>query len=122
MMWRKSNELFYNKTALPAQSIVPPGIAGFMDTYKNPFVSPNIEEAKKLLAKAGYPNGEGLPEITYDCPNSTVSRQTGEYFRKRMAEIGIKVRVIQNPWRGATKENYQPNCNDVRNCMGCRLP
>lgn len=94
----KSNELFYNKTALPAQSIVPPGIAGFMDTYKNPFVGPNVEEAKKLLAKAGYPNGEGLPEITYDCPNSTVSRQTGEYFRKRMAEIGIKVRVIQNPW------------------------
>jgi len=95
---KKSNELFYNNTAMPAQSIVPPGIAGHMSSYKNPYVGPNIEEAKKLLALAGYPEGKGLPEITYDCPNSTVSRQTGEFFRKRMAEIGIKVRVIQNPW------------------------
>jgi oligopeptide transport system substrate-binding protein len=94
----KSNELFYNNTALPAQSIVPPGIAGHMGTYKNPYVGPNLNEAKVLLAKAGYPDGKGLPEITYDCPNSTVSRQTGEFFRKRMAEIGIKIRVIQNPW------------------------
>ena len=94
----KSNELFYNNTAMPAQSIVPPGIAGYMDSYKNPYVGPNIEEAKKLLEKAGYPGGKGLPEITYDCPNSTVSRQTGEFFRKRMAEIGIEIKVIQNPW------------------------
>lgn len=94
----KSNELFYNNTAMPAQSIVPPGIAGHMDSYKNPYVGPNLDEAKKLLAKAGFPGGKGLPEITYDCPNSTVSRQTGEFFRKRMAEIGIKIRVIQNPW------------------------
>ena len=94
----KSNELFYNNTAMPAQSIVPPGIAGFMPSYKNPYIGPNIEEAKKLLAQAGYPEGKGLPDITYDCPNSTVSRQTGEFFRKRMAEIGINVVVIENPW------------------------
>ena len=86
----KSNELFYNKTALPAQSIVPPGIAGFMDTYKNPFVGRNVEEAKKLLAKAGYPNGEGLPEITYDCPNSTVSRQTGSTLEKEWQKLVLR--------------------------------
>ncbi|MBT7610397.1 MAG: hypothetical protein HN576_11620 [Bacteriovoracaceae bacterium] len=94
----QSNTLFYNNNALPAQSVVPPGIAGNISGYKNPFHGPNLELAKKLLAEAGYPEGKGLPEITYDCPSSTVSRQIGEFFKKQMAQIGVKVKVINNPW------------------------
>jgi len=94
----KSNDLFYNNTALPAQSVIPPGIKGYIKSYKNPYRGPNLELAKKLLVDAGYPGGKGLPLITYDCPNSTVSRQSGEYFRKRMSLIGITVKVVQNPW------------------------
>lgn len=97
-----SNKLFYNNTALPAQSVVPPGIAGHIPSYKSPYrgvgTEQNVAEAKKLLAEAGYPEGKGLPAITYDCPASTVSRQIGEYFKKQMAQIGIKVKVNQNPW------------------------
>ncbi len=95
---KESNKLFYNDTALPAQSVVPPGIAGNIKGYKNPFSGPNIELAKKLLAEAGYPEGKGLPVITYDCPASTVSRQIGQYFKKQMGKIGIKIKVSQNPW------------------------
>lgn len=98
----KSNELFYNNTALPAQSVVPPGIKGFIKGYKNPYRNPNREQAlaaaKELLAEAGYPEGKGFPEITYDCASGTVSRQQGEYFKKQMAEIGINVKVVSNPW------------------------
>ncbi len=94
----KANELFYNNTALPAESIVPPGIAGHIKGYRNPFRGPKIEEAKKLLAEAGYPDGKGLPEITYDCPTSTVSRQIGEYFQQEMKQIGVNIKVITNPW------------------------
>ncbi|MCR9203124.1 MAG: ABC transporter substrate-binding protein [Halobacteriovoraceae bacterium] len=97
-----ANKLFYNNQAIPAQSVVPPGIAGHMDNYTSPYRgngSPEqMAKAKKLLAEAGYPEGKNLPEITYDCPNSTVSRQIGEYFKKQMAKIGVKVKVIQNPW------------------------
>jgi oligopeptide transport system substrate-binding protein len=93
-----SNTLFYNSNALPAQSVVPPGIAGNIKGYTNPFHGQNIELAKKLLAEAGYPEGKGLPEITYDCPSSTVSRQIGEFFKKQMAKIGIRIKVMQNPW------------------------
>jgi len=97
-----ANKLFYNNQAIPAQSVVPPGISGHIDGYISPYrgmgTKENVEMAKKLLAEAGYPNGKGLPPITYDCPNSTVSRQIGEYFKKQMAEIGITVKVIQNPW------------------------
>jgi oligopeptide transport system substrate-binding protein len=94
----KSNELFYNNTALPAQSVIPPGIAGHINDYKNPYRGPDLEKAKQLLAEAGYPEGKGLPVITYDCPTSTVSRQMGEFFRDQMAQIGINVTVVQNQW------------------------
>jgi len=94
----KNNELFYNSTGLSAQSIVPPGIAGHIKDYKNPYRGPRVDEAKALLAKAGYPEGKGLPEITYDITSSSSARQQGEFFVSEMAKLGIKIKLIQNPW------------------------
>lgn len=94
----ESNKLFYNGKSLPAQSIVPPGIAGYEENFTSPYREKDLEKAKALLAKAGYPEGKGLPEITYDCPSSTVSRQQAEHFKKQMAELGINIKVIQNTW------------------------
>ncbi len=97
-----SNKLFYNNRALPAQSLVPPGIAGYEKDFKNTYrghgKDEEIAQAKKLLAEAGYPEGKGLKELTYDCPSSTVSRQIGEYTKQQFAKIGVKIRVVQNTW------------------------
>jgi ABC-type transport system substrate-binding protein len=92
------NKLFNNGTAMPAQSVVPPGIAGYMKDFKSPYRERNLAKAKELLAKAGYPNGKGLPEITYDCPSSSTSRQIGELIKKHLAEIGVNIKVVQNTW------------------------
>lgn len=94
----KANDLFYNNTAFPAQSIIPPGIAGNIAGFKNQWKGPNIELAKKTLAAAGYPEGKGLPEIIYDIPDSTTSRQMGEYFQKQMEQIGVKIKISASPW------------------------
>jgi ABC-type transport system substrate-binding protein len=94
----KDNALFYNNTAFPAQSVIPQGVAGNVPTYKNPFKGPNLELAKKLLAEAGYPNGKGLPELKYDIPDSTTSRQGGEFFQKQMDQIGVKIKIVTSPW------------------------
>lgn len=94
----KSNELFYNNTSFSAQGPVPPGIAGNIKNYVNPYKGPNLEAAKKMLAEAGYPEGKGLPEITYDIPDSTTSRQSGEFFQQEMAKIGIKIKISASPW------------------------
>lgn len=94
----KSNELFYNNTSFSAQGAIPPGIAGNEKDYKNPYKGPNLDAAKKMLAEAGYPEGKGLPEITYDIPDSTTSRQSGEFFQKQMEQIGIKIKISASPW------------------------
>ncbi|MCT4642870.1 MAG: ABC transporter substrate-binding protein [Bacteriovoracaceae bacterium] len=100
----KSNELFYNNNGILAQTILPPGLGGYDKNYKNPYRQFNIAKAKKLLALAGYPEGKGLPTITYDCSASTTARQMGEFFKKNMAAIGINVQVVTNTWPQLVKK------------------
>ncbi|MBC7712244.1 MAG: hypothetical protein H7177_02835 [Rhizobacter sp.] len=95
---KKSNELFYNNTSFYAQGAIPPGIAGQNKDFKNPYKGLDLVAAKKMLAEAGYPEGKGLPEIVYDIPDSTTSRQMGEYFQKQMEQIGIKIKISASPW------------------------
>lgn len=92
----KYNSLFYNGTGLTAQSIIPPGLSGYIDNYKNPWKGKNLDKAKEELAKAGYPEGKGLPRITLDTMNKTHHRQQAEFFKKELAEIGIKLETISS--------------------------
>lgn len=93
---QRYNELFYNGTAVLAQSIVPPGMAGYQETYVSPYGVYNLQQAKQLLAEAGYPGGKGLPEITLDASASTTQRQRAEFFKKCMERIGVKIKVVPN--------------------------
>jgi ABC-type transport system substrate-binding protein len=100
----KANKLLYNDRGILAQTILPPGIGGYDENYKNPYKEYNVEKAKKLLAEAGYPEGKGLPAIQYDTVASTVSRQITEFFQKEMSKIGIKINVQTNTWPQLVKK------------------
>jgi ABC-type transport system substrate-binding protein len=91
-----ANELFYNNTGFPAESVAPPGLAGNVSGFKNKWKGPDIDLAKKTLALAGYPEGKGLPEITLDTMSSTTARQKAEFFQAQMEKIGIKIKVVMN--------------------------
>jgi ABC-type transport system substrate-binding protein len=90
------NELFYNNTGVPAESVAPPGVAGNDPGFKNQWKGANLELAKKHLTLAGYPEGKGLPEITLDTFSSTSARQKAEFFQKQMEKVGIKIKVVTN--------------------------
>lgn len=100
----ESNKLFYSNTAMPAQSVLPPGLAGHKKDFKNMWAERNLELAKKLLAEAGYPGGKGLPALTYDTTSSTVSRQMAEFFAKQMKDIGITINISTNTWPELVKK------------------
>jgi oligopeptide transport system substrate-binding protein len=87
---------FLNGRGTKGGSIVPPGIDGH--TGKKEIVGDyNIAEAKEFLKRAGFPNGTNLPEIRLDLRGaSTTTRQQGEYLKKALGEIGVKLNVVAN--------------------------
>ena len=48
----------------------------------------NLEEAKKLLADAGYPDGKGLPALTYTTNDAGYHKAVAEYLQQAWKEIG----------------------------------
>ncbi|MDA8792255.1 ABC transporter substrate-binding protein [Bacteriovoracaceae bacterium] len=94
----EANKLFYNNTAQLAHGPIPPGIAGHDPSFKNPSKVFDIEGAKKKLAEAGYPEGKGLPVLTYEYKADTVGRQMADFFSKNMKKIGITVKTNGNTW------------------------
>lgn len=117
-----ANKLFYSGTAFPAQSIIPPGLAGNKKDFKNPWVEKNVEMAKKLLAEAGYPGGKGLPAIRYDINAGTESRQLAEYFAKQMGEVGIKIQIITNTWPELVKKTNNKSTQIFGMAWGADYP
>lgn len=88
---------FYNAAA-PAHGPIPPNIAGNDPKYVSPYQKLDLEKAKELLKKAGYPEGKGLPELVFESLSDTKNRQISEFFQQNMAQIGIKVRINTNTW------------------------
>ncbi|MGN2337791.1 peptide ABC transporter substrate-binding protein [Clostridium cagae] len=88
----------------PATGFVPQGIkdpsgADFAD--KEYFKAEgNIEEAKKLLAEAGYPNGEGFPNlvalINPTNPNGDVAQAMQDMWKNN---LGINVELQSQEWK-----------------------
>jgi ABC-type transport system substrate-binding protein len=79
-----------------ATTALPPGIADrpTETTIKYDY---NPERAKELLAKAGFKDGRGLPELRMDMRGAdTFNRRLGEFFKDQFARVGLRLRVIYN--------------------------
>lgn len=84
---------FLNGRAVLAETLIPPNTLGFDAEFKNPLHKFNLEAAKELLKKAGYPEGKGLPEIEFSVGANPTYRQMAELFQQEMQAIGIKIKI-----------------------------
>lgn len=91
-------DAIYRGQAQRAQFLLPPSVPGYDAKYRSPYDVSDLNKAKALLVKAGYPEGKGLPELVLDAPTGAANRIQGEYFQRAMARIGIKVRVNLSSW------------------------
>lgn len=75
----------------------------------------NVEEAKKLLADAGYPNGEGFPSISYTTNDSAYHKVVAEYLQQAYAELGINLQVNIVEWSSFTPMRRNGEYDMARN-------
>ena len=57
-----------------------------------------LNRARKLLADAGMPGGEGVPEIVQDVQPTALDRQFFAAAQRDMAEIGIRLKAYTATW------------------------
>lgn len=89
-------ELFTYNIAQKANSIYPPGVAGYSPSTDLPYKY-DLKLAKEYLAKAGYPDGKGLPTLKYDVRGTdTRKRQMGEFIQQELRNLGIEIEVRVN--------------------------
>jgi oligopeptide transport system substrate-binding protein len=89
----------------PAYAWVPPGLTN-PSTGKDfreeggSFFKGDVEQAKKLLAEAGYPNGQGLPSITliYNTNDNhkAIAEAIQEMWKKN---LGVTVNIQNQEWK-----------------------
>ncbi len=75
----------------------------------------DLEEAKQLLADAGYPDGEGFPTITYTTNDSGYHKVVAEYLQQAWAELGIDLQVDIVEWASFTPMRRNGDYDVARN-------
>jgi oligopeptide transport system substrate-binding protein len=76
----------------PADTFAAPGLAG-----RNPTVyqrRPNVEQARRLLADAGFPGGRGFPEFTYATNASPLNNAMAAFYQQAWRDsLNLNVRI-----------------------------
>ncbi len=90
-----------------AYHLTPPETGGYTAEAKLPF---NVEEARKLLADAGFPNGEGFPKIELLYHTHKAHKRIAEVVQQIWKEnLNIDISLLNMEWKSylAQKKSHQ---------------
>ena len=106
----------------PASGFIPSKIPGpstaadFRGAAKVYF-SPNaqVEEARKLLAEAGYPDGKGFPTVTYKYNTNENNKLIAEALQAMWKQnLGVNVELYNEEWKVFLNTRHQRNFQIAR--------
>jgi len=110
----------------PAYNFVGTGVAdwdgiSFMENanggkrYISDDAAANLEEAKKLLSEAGYPDGKGFPVVNYSTNDAGYHKIVAQYVQQAWAQLGITVNVNVVEWASFTPQRRAGDYEVARN-------
>jgi ABC-type transport system substrate-binding protein len=112
---REEIQILRKNQAIPAQSPIPPGVAGYDPRFVNPFGDYNPSKAKALLDMFGYVDRDGdgyreLPDgkrltLEYASTTTLIDRQFDELWKKSMNAVGIHMVFKKAKWPDLLKES-----------------
>ncbi len=118
-------EVLMQGTYTAAANLIGPGITDadgstlFMDKANGgqPYMSTSadLEQAKALLAEAGYPGGAGFPAIQYVINDSGYHKVVAEYLQQAWGELGLTVNVEVVEWSSFTPQRRAGDYDIARN-------
>jgi len=77
----------------PAHAFTPPGTGGYVARAS---VATNLDEARALLAAAGFPDGRGLPVIDIQCRNDEIMPRLAEALQAMwQRDLGFRTTISQ---------------------------
>lgn len=94
---------------VPARSFTPPGTGQFQPP---PATTYDPQEARRLLAEAGFPGGKGFPSVEVIFPQTEAGRAVLEAMQEMWRrEIGVNIRLGNIEWKvfldRLTKRDHQ---------------
>ncbi len=97
---------------LPALAFTPPGTMGYTPRTK---ITYDLAKAKELLAKGGYPNGQGFPkaEILYNTneAHKVIAEALQQMWKK---ELNVDVTITNQDWKVYLDSQKNLNYNLAR--------
>ena len=95
--------------SIPATGVLPPGIPGRDESLEGYGYDP--DRARALLAEAGYPGGEGLPELTLWYNTNEAHQQVAQFIQATFRDIGVRTRLRSLDWPAYLKacESHEPD-------------
>ncbi len=82
---------------IPAYNVVPPDLLTYQSEHK---FAADLEEARRLLAEAGYPNGEGFPAIDVLYNSSEKHKIIAEAIQQMWRQnLGINIGLYNQEWK-----------------------
>ncbi len=92
----------------PATAYIPPVVPGveagkdFRSEDPTDYLPPRAdpEEAKRLLAEAGYPDGQGFPKVVYKYNNNPLNKSLAEALQAMWKQfLGVEVELQNEEWK-----------------------
>jgi oligopeptide transport system substrate-binding protein len=96
---------------LPATSIIPPGMPGHVEGLGANY-DYNPQGARDLLAQAGYPNGQGFPQLTFNFATTGANQRRAEFIQAQLKQnlnidIALNSQESKVEIQSFNSKNYQ---------------
>lgn len=87
------NSAFYQGMCVQYDGPIPPTLDGYPEggRVEGAPRGPDLAKARELLARAGYPDGAGLPALRYYTQADSQSIQFVDMLRRQLDQIGVKL-------------------------------